>query len=40
MKTSGEHTVRVNVSALASGVYHYRLIVDGTAIHKSFTVVR
>jgi hypothetical protein len=40
VQTSGEHTVRVNVSGLASGVYHYRLVVDGQAISKSFKVVK
>jgi len=39
-KGAGTHTVRVNVGTLPSGVYHYRLVVDGTAISNSFTVVK
>jgi hypothetical protein len=37
---SGEHVVRVDVSGLTSGVYHYRLEAGGRMITRSLYVVR
>ena len=37
---AGEHVVRVDVSGLASGVYHYRLEVGGRMLSRLLRVVR
>jgi hypothetical protein len=39
-RSSGEHVVRVDVSRLTSGVYHYRLEAGGRMITRSLQVVR
>jgi hypothetical protein len=36
----GEQKIAVNVSDLASGVYHYRLVANGQTLARSMTVVR
>jgi hypothetical protein len=40
VEESGEHVVRVDVSGLSSGVYHYRLTANGTTLTRDMTVVR
>jgi hypothetical protein len=40
VEESGEHVVRVDVSGLSSGVYHYRLTANGTTLSRDMTVVR
>jgi hypothetical protein len=39
-RAAGEHVVRVDVSGLASGVYHYRLEVGGRMLSRLLRVVR
>jgi hypothetical protein len=39
-RAAGEHMVRVDVSGLASGVYHYRLEVGGKTLSRLLRVVR
>jgi hypothetical protein len=36
---SGEHAVTVDVSGLPSGVYHYRLEVNGRMVSRTMRVV-
>jgi hypothetical protein len=36
----GEHTVTVDVSGLSSGVYHYRLEMNGHTVTRTMSVVR
>jgi hypothetical protein len=40
MAEAGDHVARVDVSGLASGVYHYRLTANGTTLTREMTVVR
>jgi hypothetical protein len=40
VRESGEHVVRVDVSGLPSGVYHYRLTANGTTLSRELTVVK
>jgi hypothetical protein len=39
-REAGRHTVKLDVGSLASGVYHYRLLVDGRMLTRSLTVTR
>jgi hypothetical protein len=40
VREEGDHVVRVDVSGLASGIYHYRLTANGTSLSRELTVVR
>jgi hypothetical protein len=40
MRPAGEHAVSVDVSAMASGVYHYRLQANGRTISRTLHVTR
>ncbi len=39
-REAGQTTLRVNVSGLANGVYHYRLMSNGHALDRTLTVAR
>ncbi|MDB5032760.1 MAG: hypothetical protein JWQ98_1, partial [Chlorobi bacterium] len=40
MRDSGEQVIQVNVSELASGLYHYHLVAGGHHLERTMQVVK
>ncbi|MBS1914204.1 MAG: choice-of-anchor D domain-containing protein [Bacteroidetes bacterium] len=40
MREAGESNVRIDVGGLANGLYHYRLVANGSSLSRTLTIVR